>query len=63
MKVSVEVDKDLVHIAQKVTNVKKKSMLINCALKALIEKESAQKLASMGGSMPFMKRMPSRHRF
>ena len=38
--------------AQEFTGVAEKTALIREALKALIERESARRLASMGGTMP-----------
>jgi hypothetical protein len=45
-------DDDLVHIAQELTGVVEKSELVREGLMALIERESARRLAARGGGMP-----------
>ena len=52
MRTTVVLDDVLVEKAQALTNVREKSSLIKEALKALIERESAKRLASLGGSEP-----------
>lgn len=52
MRTTVALDDELVRIAQEFTGVAEKTALIREALKALIERESARRLASMGGTMP-----------
>jgi Arc/MetJ family transcription regulator len=51
-------DDDLVRMAQEFTGVTEKTALIREALKALIERESARRLASLGGTMPKLKGAP-----
>ena len=53
-------DDDLVRIAQEFTGVAEKTALLREALKALIERESARRLASLGGTMPALKNIPRR---
>lgn len=60
MRTTVALDDDLVKIAQEFTGIAEKSALIREALKALIERESARRLASLGGTMPSLKRPPRR---
>ncbi len=50
MRTTLALDDDLVAKAQAFTGVKEKSSLIREALKALIERESARRLARLGGS-------------
>ena len=52
MKATIVLDDELMEKAQALTNVKEKSNLIKEALKALIERESAKRLALLGGSEP-----------
>jgi Arc/MetJ family transcription regulator len=52
MRTTVVLDDELLEKAQALTNVQEKSSLIREALKALIERESAKRLASLGGSEP-----------
>jgi len=60
MRTTVALDDDLVRIAQEFTGVAEKTALIREALKALIERESARRLASLGGTMPELKNIPRR---
>jgi len=60
MRTTIALDDDLVRTAQEFTGVAEKTALIREALKALIERESARRLASLGGSMPGLKRVPRR---
>jgi Arc/MetJ family transcription regulator len=60
MRTTLALDDDLVRQAQEFTGVAEKTALIREALKALIERESARRLASMGGTMPELKSVPRR---
>jgi Arc/MetJ family transcription regulator len=60
MRTTLALDDDLVGIAQQLTGVAEKTALIREALKALVERESARRLASLGGSMPKLKNIPRR---
>lgn len=55
MRTTLALDDDLVRTAQEFTGVAEKTALIREALKALIERESARRLASLGGTMPALK--------
>jgi Arc/MetJ family transcription regulator len=50
MRTTLALDDELVAKAQAVTGLKEKSSLVREALKALIERESARRLARLGGS-------------
>ena len=52
MRTTLALDDDLVAKAQKLTGLKEKAPLIREALKALIARESAWRLARLGGSEP-----------
>jgi Arc/MetJ family transcription regulator len=52
MRTTVVLDDELLEKAHSLTNLKEKSSLLKEALKALIERESAKRLASLGGSAP-----------
>jgi Arc/MetJ family transcription regulator len=52
MRTTLAIDDELVAKAQFYTKFKQKSRLIHEALKALIERESARRLAHLGGSEP-----------
>jgi Arc/MetJ family transcription regulator len=60
MRTTLALDEDLVRVAQEFTGVEEKTALIREALKALIERESARRLASLGGAMPALKKIPRR---
>jgi Arc/MetJ family transcription regulator len=60
MRTTLALDDDLLERAQALTGLKEKSGLVREALKALIERESARKLARLGGSEPGLKAPPRR---
>ncbi len=60
MRTTIALDDDLVRTAQEFTGVAEKTVLVREALKALIERESARRLAALGGSMPGLKQIPRR---
>jgi Arc/MetJ family transcription regulator len=60
MRTTVALDDDLIRIAQEFTGVAEKTALIREALKALIERESARRLASLGATMPGLNNTPRR---
>lgn len=60
MRTTLALDDDLVAKAQAFTGLKEKSSLVREALKALIERESARRLARLGGSQPGLKAPPRR---
>ena len=55
MRITVDIDDELLKQAQIITDITSKPELIRRALKALVEKESAWQLAKMGGSQPDLK--------
>ncbi len=60
MRTTVALDDELVAEAQALTGVREKSGLMREALKALIERESARRLARLGGSEPDLQAPPRR---
>ncbi len=60
MRTTLALDDDLLERAQAYTGLKEKSALVREALKALIERESARRLALLGGSEPQLKLAPRR---
>jgi Arc/MetJ family transcription regulator len=60
MRTTMALDDKLVAEAQDLTGLKEKSSLIREALKALIERESARRLARLGGTEPDLKAPPRR---
>jgi Arc/MetJ family transcription regulator len=60
MRTTLALDDELVAKAEAFTGLKEKSSLVREALKALIERESARRLARLGGSQPGLKAPPRR---
>jgi Arc/MetJ family transcription regulator len=60
MRTTIAMDDELVAKAQAFTGIAEKSSLIREALKALIERESARRLARLGGSQPALRAPPRR---
>lgn len=50
MRTTVNVDDDLMHRAQELTGIHERSALLRQGLIALVERESARRLAQLGGS-------------
>ncbi|CAN5309232.1 type II toxin-antitoxin system VapB family antitoxin [soil metagenome] len=60
MRTTLALDDDLMAQAQAFTGLKEKSALVREALTALIERESALRLARLGGSEPQLAAAPRR---
>ncbi len=60
MRTTLALDDDLVAEAQRLTGTKEKSALVRQALQALIQAESARRLARLGGSEPTLTAVPRR---
>jgi Arc/MetJ family transcription regulator len=60
MRTTLALDDELVAKAQSYTGIQEKSALVREALKALIEREAARRLARLGGSEPSLKIPPRR---
>ncbi len=60
MRTTVALDDDLVARAQAYTGLQEKSALLREALKALIQRESARRLARLGGTQPNLRDVPRR---
>ena len=60
MRTTINLDDQLVNEAQRITGMKERTTLIHEGLKALIERESARRLARLGGSEPRLQRAPRR---
>ena len=54
MRTTVTLDDELLAKAQEYTGVRERSALLREALKALIEREAARRLARLGGTMPHL---------
>lgn len=60
MRTTIALDDDLIAKAQAYTGLDEKTALVREALKALIEREAARRLANLGGSEPGIKAAPRR---
>ena len=60
MRTTLTLDDGLLADAQEFTGIKEKSALVNAALKAIVEREAARRLARLGGSQPHLKSIPRR---
>ena len=60
MKVTVDIDENLLNKASRLTGIDDKSALVGAGLRALVERESAARLASLGGSEPQLQAIPRR---
>jgi Arc/MetJ family transcription regulator len=60
MRTTLALDDELLAEAQRLTGMKEKSLLVREALRALIERESARRLARLGGTEPELVAPPRR---
>ena len=60
MRTTLNIDDDLLGEAQRITGVTEKAALVREGLRALIERESARRLAQLGGSEPQLEPVPRR---
>ena len=60
MRTTLALDDELIAKAQAFTGLQEKSALIREALKSLIERESARRLARLGGTEPGLQPVPRR---
>ena len=60
MRTTVILEDELVEKARSLTGTKEKTALLHAGLHALIERESARRLASLAGTMPGLKPVPRR---
>ena len=52
MRTTVNLDDELLSEAERVSGIKERATLVNEGIRALIERESARRLARLGGSQP-----------
>jgi len=60
MRTTLNIDDELYAEAVRLTGVKEKTALLRESLKALIQRESARRLAKLGGSSPKLDAIPRR---
>ncbi len=61
MRMTIAIDDELLAKAQRLTGIREKDLLICQALQTLVERESARRLAQLGGTEPNL-RLPPRRR-
>jgi Arc/MetJ family transcription regulator len=60
VRTTLSLDDELLAEAQRLTGTTEKSALVRTALVALIERETARRLARLGGSQPGLEKAPRR---
>ena len=60
MRTTVNIDDELFENARRLTGIEGKTALVREALRALVERESARRLAKLGGTQPQLKPIPRR---
>ena len=60
MRTTITIDDSLLKQAQALSGIRESGPLIKSALQALIQRESALRLARLGGSQPDLKDIPRR---
>ena len=61
MRTTINIDDQLYEEAVRLTGVREKTALLRECMKALIERESARRLAKLGGSEPQLEAVPRRY--
>jgi len=60
MRTTLNIEDDLLDQASKMTGIKEKTTLVKLGLEALIARESAKRLAKLGGTEKHLKKVPRR---
>ena len=60
MRTTINLDDELLDQARRITGVEGRTVLIHEGLRALIERESARRLARLGGSEDRLRQIPRR---
>ncbi len=60
MRTTLNIEDELLAKAHRVSGVKERTALVREGLKALIERESARRLAKLGGTEPRLRPVPRR---
>ena len=60
MRTTVNLDDELLEKAERITSLTSNSEVVNAALKALVQRDAARRLARMGGTMPDLQNIPRR---
>ena len=60
MRTTVNLDDELLTEAERVSGIKERAALVNEGIRALIERESAKRLARLGGTQPTLEHVARR---
>lgn len=60
MRITLNIDDDLLKKASEYTGIKEKTELVRRALKELICMEAARRLSALGGTQPHLRNIPRR---
>ena len=60
MRTTLNIEDDLIDKAIKITGIKEKTALVKLGLEALIARESARRLAKLGGTQKQLQEIPRR---
>ncbi len=61
MRTTLIIEEHLLKTAQELTGIKQKTALVRAGLEALIAREAAKRLRSLGGTEPQLRAIPRRH--
>lgn len=60
MRITINIDYELLEKAARLTGIKEKTSLVRLGLEALIAKESSKRLAKLGGTEKYLESIPRR---
>ncbi len=60
MRTTLNLEDGILEEARRLTGIEGRAALVNEGLRALVERESARRLAALGGSAPGLRRVPRR---
>lgn len=60
MRTTINIDDELLNETRRLTGISDPTALVNTALRSLVERESARRLARLGGTEPQLKPVPRR---
>ncbi len=60
MRTTLNIDDNLIEKARKITGIKEKTTIVKLGLEALIARESARRLAKLGGTQKQLQEIPRR---
>jgi len=60
MRTTLNIDDDLLREARRLSGIAEKTALVHAGLEALVARESARRLAALGGSEPRLRDLPRR---